>query len=413
MTTAPVHITPRSRAHQPARWPTAPGLSMLNHGSYGMCPEYIHERQSELRREMDADPVRFFLHRLEELADEARDALGRFVNADPEDLALVQNATFAVATCIHAIDWQPGDRVVVTDHEYNATLNELDRLVRTRGIEVVHAKIPLPCTGPDQIAEAVEAQLNERTRLVIASHIASASAIILPVERIVRTCREKGIETLIDGAHAPGQIPLDLKSLQPTYYAASCHKWLCTPKGAAFFYAEKSVRDRVQPLALSCRVHEHRADRPSFLCDFDYVGTADYTACLVVPDCIEHLGAQLPGGWDELRAQNHRMVLDATRVIRERCGLVATYPEPLADEMTGCMYSLLLPPDPDPSRPTRYADALHDAIMANHATQVPIWTLEPADVRVCRISAQIHNHPEQYERFADALATELEAEGSL
>ncbi|MEM7754275.1 MAG: aminotransferase class V-fold PLP-dependent enzyme [Planctomycetota bacterium] len=413
MTTAPVQTTPTARAHQPARWPIEPGLTMLNHGSYGVCPEYIHERQSELRREMDADPVKFFLHKLEAYADRARVALGSFINADPADLALVQNGTFAVATCLHAIDWQPGDRVVVTDHEYNATLNELNRLVRTKGIEVVHAKVPLPCTGPDQIAAAVEAQINDKTKLVIASHIASASALVMPVEQIVHTCREKGIEVLIDGAHAPGQIPLDLKALRPTYYAASCHKWLCTPKGAAFFYADKSVHHKVQPLALSCRVHESRDDRAPFLCDFDYVGTGDYTAFLTLPDCIEHLAAQRPGGWDQIRTENHQMVLAGARTIRETCDLPETYPDHLADHMTGCMYSLLLPPDPDPSRKTRYADALHDRIIERHNVQVPIWTLETAGVRVARISAQIHNRPEQYEYFAEALRTELEAERTL
>jgi isopenicillin-N epimerase len=394
----------------PARRPIEPGLTMLNHGSYGICPEFIHERQSELRRLMDADPVKFFLHHLEELADRARVALGRFINADPADLALVQNATFAVATCLHAIDWKPGDQVLVTDHEYTATLNELDRLTRTRGIEVVHAKIPLPATGPDHIYETVASKITDRTRLVIMSHIASASALILPVERLVAICRDQGIETLIDGAHAPGQIELDLKKLRPTYYAASCHKWLCSPKGAAFFYADKEVQDRVQPLALSCRVHEKRADRAAFLCDFDYVGTADYTAALVIPDCIEHLGTQLPSGWPELRAHNHAMVLEGARVIRERCGLPETYPAEYADQMTGCMYSLLLPPNPDPSRPTRYADALHDRITDRHHIQVPIWTLEPANARVCRISAQIHNEAGQYERLAEALAIELASE---
>jgi len=406
---APIGST--SPALQTARWPIEPGLTLLNHGSYGICPEFIHGRQAQLRLLIDSDPVRYYLHRLEDLSDKARAALGAFVNADPEDLALVQNATFAVATCLHAIDWQPGDRVVVTDHEYNATLNEIDRLVRTRGIEVVHAKIPLPLAGPDQIIEAIAHQMNNRTRLVVASHIASASAIVLPVERIVKLCRDRGIEVLIDGAHAPGQIDIDLASLRPTYYAASCHKWLCTPKGAAFFYADKSVQDRVQPLALSCRVHQKRDDRAAFLCDFDYVGTVDSTASLVVPDCIEHLGAQRPGGWDQLRAENHELVLEGARVIRERCGLAPTYPEPLASELTGSMYSLLLPPNPDPSRPTMYDDPLHDRVM-EHRIQVPIWTLETAGVRVCRLSAQLYNTIDEYERFADVLADELDRERS-
>jgi isopenicillin-N epimerase len=414
MTAAPARPTPTTnRAHAPVRWPIEPGLTMLNHGSYGICPEYIHERQSELRRLMDADPIRFFLHHLEELADKSRAALGEFIHADPEDIALVQNATFAVATCLHAIDWRPGDQVLVTDHEYTATLNELERLSRTRGIEVVHAKIPLPVVGPDHIYDTVAGKITDRTRLVITSHITSASALILPVERIVATCRERGIEVLIDGAHGPGQIGLDLRALRPTYYAASCHKWLCTPKGAAFFYADKSVRDRIQPLALSCRVHEKRADRMPFLCDFDYVGTGDYTAALVIPDCIEHLGAQRSGGWAELRAENHAKALAGAKAIRERCELEPTYPEELAGTLTGCMYSLLLPANPDRTRPTRYADALHDRIMGEHGIQVPIWTLDAAGARVCRVSAQLYNRAEEYERFGEALAVELERERRL
>ncbi|MBZ0171432.1 MAG: aminotransferase class V-fold PLP-dependent enzyme, partial [Phycisphaerales bacterium] len=251
--------------------------------------------------------------------------------------------------------------------------------------------------------------MSPKTKLVIVSHIASASALMLPASRIVQSVRSRGVDVLVDGAHAPGQIPLDIEALNPTYYTGSCHKWLNTPKGSGFVYAERSKQETLRPLALSCRVHEKRADREAFLCDFDYVGTGDYTANLVIPDVIEHVGAQLPGGWGELMSRNHAMVVEGARLVRERCGLPATAP----DEMFGSMYGLLLPEDPAPGRAAWYEDPIWDALRMTHGIQAPVWRLKPAQARVMRVSAQLYNEIGEYERLADALDRELAQERTM
>lgn len=392
-----------------AVWPIDPRVRMLNHGSYGIVPAYIRARQAEMQARMNADPIRWFKVDQERLADRAREALAAFLNARFESLTFVPNATFGVATILHSIPWAAGDEVVVTAHEYQATLNELSRLARRTGLVVRTAPVPIPVSGPESIVDSVLGQVGPRTRLIVVSHITSASGFIMPVEAIIREARSRGIPVLIDGAHAPGQIPVDLTALAPTYYTASLHKWLCTPKGSGFIYTDPAVRGSLQPLALSCRVHHIRPDRPSYFCDFDYTGTGDTTPNLVIPDAIEHLGHQLPGGWNELMAHNHREVIAGASVIAARCGLTPAAPR----AMRASMVSMVLPPNPRPDRPTHFGDALWDRLLDAHGIQVPVWNFEPARTRVIRVSAHLHTTPDDFEALAVALAQELHAEAVM
>ena len=396
---------------QRAVWPVDPSRVQLNHGSYGVTPEYVRARQSELRDRIDRDPPRFFVVDLERLADRARESLAAFVGCPAADLTFVTNGTFAVAAAVRSYEdeLEPGDEIVVTDHEYNATFNELRRLCDRTGAVLRIARVPLPLSGPDGVVESVVSLLSQRTRFTLVSHIASASSIVMPVERIAAACRERGVDVILDGAHTPGQIPIDIAALSPTFYVGSCHKWLCTPKGSGFVYCPPERQAKVRPPAESCRVHNDRPDRAHFLADFDYVGTGDYTANLVIPDAIEHLGSQLPGGWDELYRRNHELAIAGARVIRERCGLPETAPE----SMFGSMVSLVLPEDPSPGRPCQHDHALWDAISDRHGIQVPVWPFSPVADRVMRVSAHLHNEIGQYELLAGALAAELAAEAQL
>jgi isopenicillin-N epimerase len=364
----------------------------------------VAEAQNELRRRMELDPVRFFKHDLQRYMDSARRAIGAFVNAPAEDLARVGNATVAVATTMHAAALGRGDEVVVTNHEYRATTNELDRICAATGAKKVVAHVPFTGVTPDDVVDAVLGAITPRTKLVIVSHIASGSALVFPVERIVPEVRRRGVEILVDGAHAPGQVAIDIDSLRPTYYAASSHKWLCTPKGTGFFYAEPGAQGRVEPLALSCRFGDLRPDRKAFLCNFDYVGTNDYSGNLTTPVAIAHMGAQMPGGWDELRRRNHAMARAGAQVICERLGL----DEPAPASMTGSMVALRLPDHPDGLVSGKvYDDPIWDALAERHRIQVPIWDLPGLADRVMRISAQLYNRLDDYARLGEALAVEL------
>jgi len=397
----PVLETMRDRLEESARFPVREGMIQLNNGSYGCCPAVVGDAQAHLRARLEADPVHFFKRDLERLCDDARAALSHFVGAPPEDLALVPNGTFAVSTVLRNLDLQPGDGILITDHEYMASMNELHALCARTGAELQIARIPFPEVDEQTVIDAVLGAATGSTRVALISHITSASALILPVERIVPTLKSRGVRVILDGAHTPGQIPLDIESLGVDWYAASCHKWLATPKGTGFVYAAPEHQARFKPLALSCRVHETRGDRAPFLCDFDYVGTNDYTGNLVIPVAIEHMGAQLRGGWDALYRRNHELVIEGAAIVREALGVKSTTPE----SMIGSMAGVPIPGGRVPG--SLYDDALWDALYTRHNIQVPVWEIPGVHPRTMRLSAQLYNTIEDFERLAKALRAEL------
>lgn len=389
------------RISEAARFPVRPGLTMLNNGSYGLTPLVVVEAQRELSRRLDADPVRFFKADLEDYSDDARRAIAAFTNVDPMDLALVPNGTFAVATVLNNLDLSPGDEILVTDHEYMATINELGKVCRATGARVTVARVPFPRVSPEAVVESVVGAMTDRTRVVLISHITSASALVMPVKAIVAAAKERGIDTFIDGAHTPGQIGLDIGGLDPTWYAASCHKWLATPKGTGFIYTSPNRQKGFKPMVLSCRVHETRADRRAFLCDFDYTGTNDYTGNLVIPVAIAHMGAQLPGGWDALRRRNHDMVVKGAQIVCDALGTEQRVPE----SMIGSMVSIPLPGQCEPS--TLLGEGLWDRLYLNHGVQAPVWDLPGVCDRMVRVSAQLYNTLGDFEKLGAALRVEL------
>lgn len=391
----------RHRISEPARFPIKTGLTMLNNGSYGLTPEVVRDAQRELRCHMEEDPVRFFKADLEDYTDDARRAIASFTNTNPQDIALVPNGTFAVATVLNNLDLEPGDEILLTDHEYMASFNELGKVCRATGARVVVAKIPFPDVTPEKVIESVVGAMTDRTRIVMISHIASASSLIMPVKEILDEAKRRGIASFLDGAHTPGQIDLNIGDLDPTWYAASCHKWLMCPKGTGFIYTSPGVREGFKPMVLSCRVHETRPERNAYLCDFDYTGTNDYTGNLVIPVAIEHMGAQLPGGWDALRHRNHEMVIEGAGVICEALGIEQRVPE----SMIGSMISIPIPGTCEPSN--LLGEGLWDRLYLNHGIQVPVWDLPGVCDRMIRISAQLYNTIEDYARLGEALRIEL------
>ena len=380
-------------------WSLDPSVTFLNHGSFGACPKPVLEEQARLRALMEREPVTFLYREFEERWDEARRALAGFLSCTPENLVFVPNATAGVNTVLRSLPLKPGDELLVTDQEYNACRNALDVTAERAGAQVVVAPVPFPVGSAEEVARAVLARVTDRTRLLLIDHVTSQTAVVNPVERLVWELAAGGVEVLVDGAHAPGMLPLRLDALGASFYAGNCHKWLCAPKGAGFLHVRPDWHDRVRPLVISHGANSPRTDLSRFLIEFSWTGTHDPTPYLCLPECLRFLGTLLPGGWPELMRRNHALAIEARRIL---CSALQV-PEPCPEGMLGSMAAIPLPDGEGSLEPPLYFDPLQDDLYHRHRIEVPVipWPAWPR--RLVRVSAQAYNSREQYERLASPL----------
>jgi isopenicillin-N epimerase len=380
-------------------WDLDPTVIFLNHGSFGACPRVVLQLQAELRQRMEREPVLFMHRELEGLLDAARAVLAEFVGCDADDLAFVPNATTGVNTVLQSLPLSPGDELLCTDQEYNACRNALDRVAQRAGAKVVVAAVPFPVQAPQQIVDAVLAKVTARTRLLLVDHVTSPTGIVQPVAELVAACTARGIDTLVDGAHAPGMLPLDLRALGAAYYTGNCHKWLCTPKGSALLFVRRDRQAHVQPLVTSHGRNSPRTDRSRFRLEFDFTGTDDYTPFLCIPAALRFLSGLLPGGMPALAAHNHALAVWA----RERlCAALGT-PTPAPASMLGSLAAVPLPPSHRPGVGMLGLDPLQDALWQQHRIEVPVMRWTTPALRLLRVSPQIYNSREQYEHLAEVV----------
>jgi len=385
-------------------WTLDPEVTFLNHGSFGACPREVLARQADVRAEIERQPVRFFVREYPERLDAARTALAEFLGADPEGIVAVANATAGVNAVLRSLRFAPGDELLVTDHEYNACRNALEFVAASAGARVVVVRVPFPGTDPDAIVGAIVDAVTPRTRLALFDHVTSPTGLVLPAARLVAELDERGVDALVDGAHAPGMVALDLDALGAAYYTGNGHKWLCAPKGAGFLHVRADRRERVRPLSISHGANTPRTGRSRFHDEFDWTGTDDPSAFLCLPEAIRVVGSLVPGGWDEVRARNRALVLAGREIVRAALGVDA----PCPDGMIGSLAAVPLPDGaPDPPASALYVDPLQDALLASHGVEVPVipWPAPPK--RLVRISAQLYNAREDYDRLADALRDAL------
>ena len=386
---------------RPDFWLLDPSIAFLNHGSFGSCPRPVLDFQQEIRLRVERQPIQFFVRDLEALLDEAREALAQFIGAHSDNLVFVPNATAGVNTVLSSLHFERGDQVLVTDHEYNACRNALDVMAERRGIEVAVIRIPFPIANDAQALEPILSAVTPRTRLLLIDHITSQTGLILPMEEIVRELAQRGVDTLVDGAHAPGMIPLNLEQLGAAYYTGNCHKWICAPKGAGFLYLRPDRQKRIRPLSISHGANSQRTDRTRHLIEFGWTGTWDPSAYLSVPEAIRQMGRMLPGGWAELRERNRALALEAREILCAALRIAPPCPEP----MIGALAAIPLPDGEStgPPKSPLYLDPLQEELLGKFRIEVPVipWPRPPA--RVLRISAQVYNAREQYEALAQAL----------
>ncbi len=392
-----------------ALWSLDPAVVFLNHGSFGACPRVIQAEQARLREQIEREPVQFYLHAYPRLVDAARSDVAAFVGARPEDLVFVRNASAGVNAVLGQLALAPGDELLTTDHTYAACHNALVHYSERAGARVVVAKVPFPVSGPDEVIAAVMAHVGPRTRLAFLDHVTSPTGLVFPISALVAALADRGVDTLVDGAHAPGMLALDLEKLGAAYYTGNFHKWVCAPKGAAMLHVRRDRQARLHPQVIS---HGYRAggERPALWQEFDWVGTDDPTPWLCLPLALQWLAELMPGGWPALRDHNHRLVLAGRDRIAAALGLTP----PAPDSMLGSLAVLPLPPSiaaTDHRSSLLEAHPLQVQLFSEHGIEVPVYAWPTAARQWLRVSAQAYNRLADYDALAAALAAKVTGPG--
>jgi isopenicillin-N epimerase len=380
-------------------WLLDRSVTFLNHGSFGACPKPVLQAQQAVRERLERAPVRFMLDELEAELDRVRADLARRFNAEPEGFAFVPNATTGVATVFSSLKLEPGDEVLVTNHAYGACHNVARRAVEARGARLALVEIPLPIVNEGEILARLLDALTPRTRLCLIDHVTSPTAIVFPVAEIVRELEARGVDALVDGAHAPGMIPLDLSALGAAYYTANFHKWCCAPKGAGVLYARADRRAGLHPLVASHGMTSPRTDRSRYQLEFDWTGTQDPSPYLCIPEALSFIESLFDGGLPELMTRNRALALEGARLVRERTPAELV----CAESMLGSMAALSL------RRTEKALDAaeLHRRLVFERRVEIPVHYWPEPFGPLLRLSAHAYNEPSDYERLAEAVTALL------
>lgn len=371
-----------------ALWPVDPAIAHLNHGSFGAAPVPVIEAQDVWRRQMESDPTGFFWWVLPDALEEARRATAGFLEADPAGFVFVANATTAVNTVLRSVGLRRGDQVLLSDHGYGAVRLAAEAACGLAGAEVVVQPVPLPSEGPNELAEVFLAGVTKRTRIAVVDHIASPTAMVFPVGDIVRRLREVGVLSLVDAAHAPGMVDVNLGSLAPDFWTGNFHKWCCAPRGAAGMYVAPEHRERIVPLVISWNAPE------GFVSSFSYLGTDDYTPYLTVPTAIEFMGTL---GWERVRTHNRALARMGRGIVREAIGGLPEWSED--ERLFEAMTLVALP-----RASVRTMDEGKDVsrrLAEGFGIEAAVFPWRERGF--LRLSAQAYNAPAEYERLGQAL----------
>lgn len=377
-------------------WSLDPSIHHLNHGSFGAVPVVVQEARRRWLDEWEKATTSFVFEQMQPALDRSRQVVADFVGGSSDGLAFVRNTSTGIASVIRSLEpmFGPGDEIVTTQHDYNAVRQTLVFTAERTGARLVVVELPLPVTDPTQMIEAVLGAVGVRTKLVVVDHISSPTGLIFPVADIVAAL-EPDLPVLVDGAHGPGQVPLDLDALGASWYAGNLHKWVCAPKGAAFLHTRSDWIDRTFPVVISHGWNDRTASN-RYHALFDWLGTDDMTPWLVVPEAIEVIAAQDPDGWSGVMRRNGEMALAAQAVLCDRLGLDA----PAPPEMVGSMASVVLPDLGGP--PVTGLSPLTGELLAlGFEAPVTIWPEWPG--QVLRISAHLYNRLEEYGELARAI----------
>ncbi|MDE0596736.1 MAG: aminotransferase class V-fold PLP-dependent enzyme [Roseibacillus sp.] len=364
-----------------------PGIAYLNHGSFGACPRVVFEAYQRYQRELEREPVDYLQRHFRAKMVGARGSLAGFLGCGADDLAFVRNATYGMNLVARSLQVGAGDTILTTDHEYGAVDRMWRAFARETGAELVRVPLVLPATSPDAILEAFRSRIDPSVRVFAFPHIAAVPSVVLPVEGLVQLAKETGVTSVVDGAHAPGQVPLDLGSLGADFYVGNCHKWLLTPKGVGFVYAAAHQAERVRPPVVSWgNISEGTS---ALLLENEWQGTTDISAVLAVSDAIEFLEEHR---WFEKVVPQCACLLEgASAALLEVTGEPSLYGSPGMHPPQ--MASFRLPPGAHSS--------LHADLYHQHKVELPVFSDSHGEF--FRVSVQAYNSEEDLGRLVDAL----------
>ena len=384
-------------------WSLDSGIAHLNHGSFGAAPTRVLEEQRRWRDLLESNPDAFMLVDYQPALDAARTELAAFVGADPAGIGFLDNVTSGVNSVLRSLEptLGPGDEILITDHTYNACRNAVLVTAERSGATVKTAAVPFPIASAAQVTSAILDAITPRTRLLVIDVVTSPTGLVFPVSEIIAAA-EPEVQVLLDAAHAPGMIDFDISALGASYVTANCHKWMCSPKGAAFLAVTEDRRDIIYPSVIS---HGYNDGWPStgghIHRQFDWTGTRDPSAWLSVPTAIETLADINPDGWDGVLRDNHELCLAGRDVILSVLGIDA----PAPNEMIG---SIAAVPIPDPADQAEHIfDPLMMTLHEKWRIEVPVFAWPESPNRLLRISAQQYNSLDEYHQLAEALSAEL------
>ena len=384
-------------------WLLDPNIDFLNHGSFGATPACVLQAQREWQDLLECDPIQFLApeRTLEPKLDEVRRVVSDLVGSLPENLAWVRNATDGVNAVVRSFPFCPGDEILVTSHGYNACINAAVyaaeafsvNLPDEQKVTVKTVPVPFPLVDSMQVVDAVREAMGDRTRLLLIDHVTSPTGLVFPITEIIQVAHHRGVRVLVDGAHAPGMIPLNLDQLGADYYTANHHKWLCGPKVSGFLWVRPELQNEVRPTVISHAANRGRPGRSRFLAEFDWTGTFDPTPILALPTAIEFLGSLYDGGLPSLMHQNRQKTLAGSKLLLDSLEIASPAPE----EMLGSLATIPIPGW------AGQADKLREVLREQHCFELPVFSSPVDGECLLRISMQAYNDLSQIQRLADVL----------
>ena len=372
-----------------------PDITFLNHGSYGACPSPVFEDYQKWQVMIEQHPVKFMQDDIYQYLDESRSSLGSYINCDKNDLIYVPNPTHAVANIINNVNLDIGDEVLSTDLEYGSCDRMWFYEAEQKGFVYNRSKVSLPIIDKESFCNDFWKNATEKTKYIFISQITSSTGMILPIPEIVLEAKSRGIKTIIDGAHVPAHIDLDINDLDPDYYVGACHKWLCCPKGVSFLYVKKDQQENIQPQIMSWGWGEEYEEFKNstqlksssrFINIFQWQGTRDMSAFLTVPKAIEF---QEKYDWDSVRNRCKKMIIDA----RNQISTVTNLPKICPDDWLGQMASFLFPADD--------VAELKNSLYNDYQIEIPAMSYN--GYSALRISIQGYNSEDEVDYLVETL----------